>query len=258
MEKTAGFIGGGRITRIILGGLKKAGRLPSQVVVSDLEAEVLKKLKEEFPEIHIYPGDNNPPSTQGIVFLALHPPAISEILAEIRLNLRAEAVLISLAPKFTIEKLAEGLGGFRRIVRMIPNAPSIMNKGYNPLAFSPVLAITEKEALKALLGILGECPEVPEENLEAYAVLTAMGPTYLWFQFAELIKLGNTMGLTVGAAAEGLFKMIVGTVETMFRSGLSPEEVMDLIPVKPLGNAEEEVKIIYRTRLTELYQKLKS
>jgi pyrroline-5-carboxylate reductase len=257
VEKTVGFVGGGRIARIILGGLKRAGRFPAQVVVSDREAGVLKKLKAEFPEVRISPGDNNPPSGQEIVFLALHPPAISGVLAEIQLNLRAEAVLVSLAPKFTIEKLTEGLGGFRRIVRMIPNAPSVMNRGYNPLTFSPVLTKTEKEALKAMLSILGECPEVPEENLEAYAVLTAMGPTYLWFQFAELQKLGNRMGLTVGAAAEGLFKMVVGTAETMFRSGLSPEEVMDLIPVKPLEDAEEEVKIIYQTRLMELYQKLR-
>ena len=33
--KSVGFIGGRRVTRILLGELKRAGQLPSRVVVSD-------------------------------------------------------------------------------------------------------------------------------------------------------------------------------------------------------------------------------
>lgn len=256
-EKTRGFVGGGRITRIILKGLRRVGKFLPQVVVSDCELKVLEKLKGEFPQVKISPGDNKPPSTQDIFFLALHPPAIGGALAEIGPGLGAEAVLISLALKWTVAKLAEGLGGFKRIVRMIPNANSIVNRGFNPLAFSPELAGEERESIRTTLSVLGDCPEVPEENLEAYAVLTAMGPTYLWFQFAELMELGKKMGLKGEEAAEGVAKMAAGSAETFFASGLSPGEVMDLIPVKPLAGAEEEIKGIYRACLTELYQKLK-
>jgi pyrroline-5-carboxylate reductase len=34
-NKSVGFIGGGRVTRILLGGLRQAGQLPGRVVVSD-------------------------------------------------------------------------------------------------------------------------------------------------------------------------------------------------------------------------------
>ncbi len=78
---------------------------------------------------------------------------------------------------------------------MIPNAPSIINEGYNPVAFHPALAGTDKESLLALFKILGDCPEVDEEKLESYAILTAMGPTYLWFQLYELHSLGRQFGL---------------------------------------------------------------
>jgi hypothetical protein len=37
---------------------------------------------------------------------------------------------------------------------------------------------------------------------------------------------------------------------------LSPEEVIDLIPVRPLQNDEETIASAYRTRLTAIYQKL--
>ncbi|GEM_PF-1566491 len=51
--KSLGFIGGSRMTRIILGGLKSAVKMPEDVCVSDVNNEVLQRLKNEFPEIAI-------------------------------------------------------------------------------------------------------------------------------------------------------------------------------------------------------------
>jgi pyrroline-5-carboxylate reductase len=39
---------------------------------------------------------------------------------------------------------------------------------------------------------------------------------------------------------------------------MSPEEVMDLIPVKPLGEEEQIIKAMYKSKLGPLYEKLKS
>ena len=44
-DKTAGFIGGGRVVRIILGGFRKAGSMPGEIVVSDSNPDALEKLK---------------------------------------------------------------------------------------------------------------------------------------------------------------------------------------------------------------------
>ncbi len=256
--KSIGFIGGGRITRIFLEALSRKKMLPATVVVSDASADALQKLKDRFPKVHTAQADNVKPAAQEIVFLALHPPAIGSGLGEIKSALKPGAVLVSLAPRFTIKALSEGLGGFNRIVRMIPNAPSIVGEGYNPVAFGPGISKKEKEDLSKLFKKLGDCPEVDEEKLEAYAIITAMGPTYLWFQLYELLELGRSFGLTDKQAWKGVKKMLKGALETIDESGLSPDEVMDLIPVKPLGEDEAAIRDAYRTKLTGLYQKLKA
>jgi pyrroline-5-carboxylate reductase len=51
--------------------------------------------------------------------------------------------------------------------------------------------------------------------------------------------------------------MLKGTLKIVKDSGLSPAEVMDLIPVKPLGGEEANIRNIYRTKLQGLYGKLK-
>ncbi|MGE5497153.1 MAG: pyrroline-5-carboxylate reductase family protein, partial [Syntrophothermus sp.] len=135
-SKSYGFIGGGRITRIILKGLSNTGLSFPNVVVSDIIMGYLEKLKQTYPEICISYNDDKLPARQDIVFLSLHPPLICDILKEIKPELQAGSIVISLAPKVTISRMQEALGGFNRIARVIPNAPSIVNAGYNPVSFS--------------------------------------------------------------------------------------------------------------------------
>jgi len=257
MEKSVGFVGGGRVARILLGGFKRCGKLPPQIVVSDISPEPLEKLKGLVPEAKTVVNGNAEAASADIVFLALHPPAIPSAVDEIKPSLKNDAILISLAPKITLTRLEEMLGGFNRLVRMIPNAGSIVNCGYNPICFSPAIAEGEKRELLEWLSALGDCPEVDESKLEAYAVLTGMGPTYFWFQLVELLELGKSFGLTEEETADGLKKMLIGAAKTLFESGLSPEEVQDLIPAKPLKDEEPQIRAAYRQKLEAMFQRLK-
>lgn len=191
-SRSIGFIGGGRVTRILLGGLERAGASPGNCVVSDTDTKVLDALKTRFPGIRTTGDDVTEPARQDVVFGALHPPAMKDALPGIGGRLPPEAVFVSLAPVIRLPALKSALGGFERVARMIPNAGSILCSGFNPIAFAAGIGQDDKNDLLDWLGALGECPEVPDEQLEAYAILTAMGPTYFWYQFEELENLGSS------------------------------------------------------------------
>jgi pyrroline-5-carboxylate reductase len=252
-----GFIGGGRVTRIILEGFRKKGKEFAEIVVSDVSEEALARVRAIAPGSRTVQADNKAPASCDLVFLALHPPACGAVLDEIKGALRPDAVLVSLAPKLTIARISESLGGFSRVGRMIPNAPSIVGAGYNPITYPPGLDNQELAAISGALEALGECPEVPEKDLEAYAILAAMGPTYFWFQWEELESLGTGFGLRNEDARKALAAMVGGAAKAYFGSGLSAAEVMDLVPVKPLKDDEEDIKSKYRLRIKPLYGKIK-
>ena len=256
-NQSIGFIGGGRVARIFLGGWKQANALPPKIVVSDPHAETLARLQAEFPSIEIAPGGNRQAAAQAVVFLAVHPPVMVAMLAELGGVVNPETTVVSLAPKFTLAKLAVALGGHARLARVIPNAPSIIGAGYNPLACAPGLPAEAREELKAMLAPLGDCPEVAEPKLEAYALLTGMGPTYLWFQLETLRELGRSFGLTDDDLQPALKRMVCGAARTLLGSDLTPAQVMDLIPVKPLAEDEAAIKQAYLTRLPALFAKIK-
>jgi pyrroline-5-carboxylate reductase len=98
---------------------------------------------------------------------------------------------------------------------------------------------------------------VAEAKLEGYALLTGMGPTYLWFQWQALREVTAGFGLSEADIGWALKRTVCGGMRTLLESGLTPAEVMDLIPVKPLAEMEPSVTEMYRTRLPALYQKIK-
>ncbi len=251
--KSLGFIGGGRITRIFLQALYNSDLDLSSVVVCDINKDVLSALIKQFPKIQITDAPLMP-AKQDIVFIALHPPVIMETLDKVKGDITKNAIVVSLAPKISIEKIAAKLD-VQNIVRMIPNATSYVMEGFNPVTFAPNFG--DKKLVMNLLKKLGKTFEVEEPKLEAYAILSAMLPTYFWFQWNELGKLGMQMGLTEKETLKAIRATLRKSIKLYYKSGLKPEEVIDLIPVKPIGEYEGQIVEMYRTKLTGLYEKIK-
>jgi pyrroline-5-carboxylate reductase len=254
-DRTVGFVGGGRITAIFLEALGGKGLDLEGVTVSDTSQEVLAKRTGQFPAITTT-SDNGAAASCDRVFLALHPPAAKAALPQLAGALSPDAVVVSLAPVLTFEKLGALLGGFDRLARVIPNAPSIVGAGYNPVAFADPLPADERAEIETLLDGLGAHPVVPEKTLEAYAILAAMGPTYFWFQWQELRELAGSFGLSTAEADAALQGMLEGAARTFFDPGRTWEEVADLVPVKPLAEAEPQIRQAFSETLGGLYRKL--
>lgn len=255
MNNSTGFIGGGRVVRILLQGFTNKNVKSGKTVVAETNPDVLAKLRKQFPEIEA--GEAKDAASTDIVFIALHPPVIMDTLETLKDFIKPGAVVISLAPKINFDKLKLKIRSTGNLVRLIPNATSYINEGYNPVAFAPDFDAGLKEQVLDLLKTLGTTFEVPEEKLESYAIISAMLPTYFWFQWQELEEIGLKTGLTPDESRRAVHQTLIAAIDLFYKSGLTPAEVIDLIPVKPIGEHEQQISEIYKTKLTGLFEKIK-
>ena len=253
--KSLGFIGGSRITGIFLQAFVNKKAIFESISVFDTNLETLQALKLKFPFIQIL-DTTSEAAKKDVVFLALHPPVIMETLEKIKTSVTEKTIFISLAPKITIVKMAAILP-INQIIRLIPSATSVINHGYNPVSFSSGMSEIQKWYILEMLNLLGHTFETAEEKLEGYALLSAMLPTYFWFQWNELETIGTEFGLSNAECRESIYETLNAALNTMYRSGMKPTEIMDLIPVKPIAENEDHIKGIYREKLTALFQKIK-
>jgi len=253
-QQRVGFIGGGRVARVLVGGWRHAEAAPREILVNEPDDAAFARLAELSPEVQR--SSMEEAATTDVVFVALHPPVIGPLLPALRPGLGAQAIVVSLAPKIALSTLTAGLGT-TRVARMIPNAPSIIGRGYNPVAFGDGLDAAARESLAALFAPWGTWLEVEEHDLEAYAILTGMGPTYFWYQWQALREAAGQFGLSPERADEALRHMLDGALATLLQSGLPPAGVMDLIPLRPLQAIEDNVTAAYRTALPALFAKIR-
>jgi pyrroline-5-carboxylate reductase len=255
MHSSIGFIGGGRVTKILLQGFKNKNVTFKKVVVTDTNPDVLANLKKQFPDVES--SDAAAVAAQDIVFISLHPPVVMDTLELIKNDVKAETIVISLAPKINMPKLSMKLSHVKNLARLIPNATSYINEGYNPVTFAQGFDPSAKKEILDLLSSLGTTFEVSEEKLESYAIMSAMLPTYFWFQWKELAEIGQKIGLSEEESNDSINDTITASLKLMYKSGLTPQAVMDLIPVKPIGEHETQIAEIYRAKLIGLFEKIK-
>jgi pyrroline-5-carboxylate reductase len=253
--KSIGFIGGGRITKILLQAFSNKNVKFKKVVVADINYEVVSKLKFTYPFITV--DKSSVAASQDIVFISLHPPVIMDTLELLKNDISSSATVVSLAPKINIEKISSKLGQVKNIARLIPNATSYINDGYNPVCFSSGFDKGEKDSVLALLKNLGHTFEVAEGKLESYAIVSAMLPTYFWFQWNYLVEIGVNTGLTKNESEDSVHQTLRAAINIMYTSDLKPEEVIDLIPVRPIGEYESQINEIYNSKLMSLFEKIK-
>jgi len=255
MKQSVGFIGGGRITKILLQAFSNKNVKFSKVVVTDTNNDVTTKLRDLYPFIQV--ENAMVAASQDIVFISLHPPVIMETLELIKQGVGSDATVISLAPKISIAKISSKLEQVKNIARLIPNATSYINDGYNPVCFSGGFDKEEQVIIMDLLRNLGHTFEVTEEKLESYAIVSAMLPTYFWFQWNYLEEIGVMTGLTKSESEEAVHQTLLAALNLMYNSELIPQQVIDLIPVKPIGEHESQITEMYKTKLTGLFEKIK-
>jgi pyrroline-5-carboxylate reductase len=192
-QERVGFIGGGRVARVLVGGWRHHGVIPAEILINEPDDSAFSRLAALCPEVRRSSLEHV--AAAEVVFLALHPPVLASVVPALRPCLSAQAIIISLAPKIPLSTLTAGLGT-ARVARMIPNAPSIIGRGYNPVAFAGGLDATARQDLSALFTPWGTWPEVDERHLEAYAIVTGMGPTYFWYQWQALREAAGQFGLS--------------------------------------------------------------
>lgn len=254
--KTIGFIGGGRITRIILQALQNRQFELNSIIVTDSNQDVLAKIKKQFHQIQTSTQNVNA-ARQDLVIIALHPPVIMTVLEEIKNEISQKTMLLSLAPKITVQKFQSALN-ILKVARLIPNATSVINEGYNPVCFSTEFNKNEKNNLLEWLKQLGPTFEVDEVKLEAYALVSAMAPTYFWFQWKKLVELGIEFGLASSESEQAVYQSMMAALNVQFNDSLTYEEVCDLIPVKPIADHEAGINEIYEQKLKALFAKISS
>jgi pyrroline-5-carboxylate reductase len=164
-----------------------------------------------------------------VVVLAVKPQNASDVLSEIRAEIKPRHLLISIAAGVPLKTLCGFLGSGTRLVRVMPNTPCLVGAGAAAFALGGGATAADGELVRRLLTTVGLAFELPEALLDAVTGLSGSGPAYVYQVIEALSDGGVLVGLTRDVATKLAAQTVLGAAQMVLQTGQAPAVLKDAV-----------------------------
>lgn len=188
-----------------------------------------------------------------VLLLAVKPHDVDSAIHQIRdSGTSTETLLvISVAAGITIERLEAEIAGAGRIVRSMPNTPSLVGKGAAAYSLGGSATNEDGKTSQALLGSVGVALEIKESLMDAVTGLSGSGPAYVYLFIEALADGAVQNGLPREHAYQMAAQTVLGAAEMVQSTGKHPAVLKDMV-TSPGGTTIAGLKPLKLTHFEQL------
>lgn len=215
------FIGGGNMASAMIGGLLAQGRDRTAIRVVEIAQPARDRLEREFG-VTTTAGIAAGVADAECVVLAVKPQQMREVAAELKAQLDAQLV-VSIAAGIRCADLSRWLGGYPRIVRVMPNTPALMRSGVSGLYAMPGVRAEDRTRAESILAAVGATLWLErEEQIDAVTAVSGSGPAYVFYFVEALAHAAQELGFSAEQARQLSLNTFAGAVALATHTGEDP------------------------------------
>ena len=232
-----GFIGTGNMASAIMGGIIKNQIIPAEEIIgADLFAPGRERAKAQFG-IHVTDSNKEVVEKADVIVLSVKPQFYADVIQEIKDLIRADQIVITIAPGKTLAWLAEQFGKDVKLVRTMPNTPAMVGAGMT--AACPNEHMTEEETayVRTLLESFSRVEIVPERLMDTVVSVSGSSPAYVFMLIEAMADAAVSQAYQFAAQA------VLGSAKMVLETGKHPGELKDMV-CSPAGTTIEAVRVL--------------
>lgn len=219
-QRTVAFIGAGNMAHAIIAGLVSSG-YPARSILATAPSETRRLPLEQKYGIRTSSDNLAAASEADVVVLAVKPQLMAEVCKPLQAIDFSGKLVISIAAGVSAARLNQMLATELRLVRVMPNTPSLVNRGMAGLFATPLVAEQDKVFTADLMSAVGEvCWVEQESGINSVIAAAGSAPAYFFLFMeamqAEAIAQGfdaETARLLVQQSALGAAEMVKANPE---------------------------------------------
>jgi pyrroline-5-carboxylate reductase len=236
---TVAILGAGVMGETVVSGLVRAGRKPSELVMSERRPARAAELRERYG---VEVVSNIDAATKAdTLMLVVKPQDMPELLDEIAPVIRAGQLVISLAAGITTASIEARLPDGVPVVRVMPNTPALVDEGMAAISRGSHCDEEHLAEAEDLLRATGRVIRVPEKQQDAVTAISGSGPAYLFFVVEAMIEAGVHLGLPRSTATELVIQTMVGSAKLLRETGEHPTVLRERV-TSPGGTTAAAVR----------------
>ncbi len=221
-----GFIGMGNMGYAMLNGALKVFS-SSDIIFAEPNKERAVAITQKTGVLSV---DSNAECANNVkyIILAVKPQFYPQVLKNIENVVRPDHVIISIAPGITIDSLKEKLGSDKRIVRVMPNTPALINCGMSGVCYDDKeLNFEEKEIIDKLFTSFGRYRKVDEHLMSAVTCASGSSPAYVYMFIEALADSAVKYGMPRDMAYEMVAQTVMGSAMMVLATKEHPGKLKD-------------------------------
>lgn len=228
------FVGSGAMGEAMIRGIIAQDLVAApRIFASDPVAARREQMKSQFG-VSTTDSNRNAVHDTDIVILSVKPQILPKVMAELKGQIPANALVLSIVAGVPIASMQAGLG-HDRIVRTMPNTPAQVGKGMTVWVATPSVTPEQRKLTQQILNALGEHVMVEDEHyLDMATGLSGSGPGYIFLLIEAMIDAGVHIGFSRADAQKMVLQTIDGSVELVRSTGLHPAELRNRV-TSPAG-----------------------
>lgn len=163
-ELKVGFLGAGKMASALARGFIKAGLVSADRVIA---SDPVENARAHFAsEVGGKPSPHNSDVLKfaDVVFLAVKPDHVADVLTEARPQFTERHLLVSIAAGVPIARIESLLGTGARIIRVMPNTPALVGASASAFAVGQAARAEDAALVQRLLLAVGVAYQVKESD----------------------------------------------------------------------------------------------
>ena len=239
-----GFIGLGNMATAIISGILQKEMVSAQDMIgSDALETARERVKTKFNITTVI--DNREVAKEAdILFLALKPHLMQEVLVQIADSISEKTVIVSIAAGKTIRFIEEALGRTdTKIIRCMPNTPALVLAGCTGVCAGDRVTKEELETVLGLLRSFGTASVVPERLMDVVVGVSGSAPAYVFMFIEAMADEAVAEGMPRAQAYEFAAQAVLGSAKMVLETGRHPGELKDMV-CSPGGTTIQAVKVL--------------
>jgi pyrroline-5-carboxylate reductase len=244
------FIGGGNMAIALIGGRIAAGAAAGDFRVVEPLAAQRETLAQRFPGIRCYAAPSREAlADAAVVVIAVKPQQMRDAARALAPLVAEVPVVLSIAAGIRIGDLSRWLGGYRRIVRAMPNTPALVGAGISGAHAAPDVDAAAREAAFAILRAVGDVVECRREaDLDAVTGISGSGPAYVFYFLEALERAAVELGFAPPDARRLAYATLAGAMKLALGSDAAPATLRAQVTSKG-GTTERALETLEARRV---------
>lgn len=240
--KTA-FIGFGSMAYAMAHGMIKYGGFDPACITSSARSK--ERLKSRAEELGIGWTIDNREAAQGadILFLAVKPYQIQDIIQEIREGVSPEAIVVSVAAGVDLETMTRAFGRSVKLVRALPNTPVQVGEGVTLYRANEHVTAEDEQKIREILTSFGIAERVEEDQFAGPGSMTGCSPAFVYMLMEAMGDAAVLKGMKREAAYRMAAQTVKGAGQMLLETGLHPGILKDMV-TSPGGTTIEGVRTL--------------